>query len=62
MNTFVALLESLIPLAFVPLFDQLWRLSISSFPGLVFLVTAGILAVIFLFILVICVLQLRNKI
>ena len=47
LNTFVALLESLIPLAFVPLFDQLWKLSLLSYPGLNFLITAGILGVIF---------------
>ena len=61
LNTFVALLESLIPLAFVPLFDQLWKLSLISYPGLNFLITAGILGVIFLLLLVICALPLRDK-
>ena len=61
LNTFVALLESLIPLAFVPLFDQLWKLSLLSFPGLNFLITAAILGFIFLLLLVICVLPLTDK-
>ena len=61
LNTFVALLESLIPLAFVPLFDQLWKLSLLSYPGLNFLITAAILGFIFLLLLVICVLPLTDK-
>ena len=61
LNTFVALLESLIPLAFVPLFDQLWKLSLLTYPGLNFLITAGILGVIFLLLLVICALPLTDK-
>ena len=61
LNTFVALLESLIPLAFVPLFDQLWKLSLLTYPGLNFLITAGILGVIFLLLLVICALPLRDN-
>ena len=59
-NTFVALLEALIPLAFVPVFDQVWRFSLSWFPGLDFLITAGVLGVIFLLLLVICVLHHRH--
>ena len=61
LNTFVALLESLIPLAFVPLFDQLWKISLLSYPGLDFLITAGILGVIFVLLLVICALPLKDK-
>ena len=61
LNTFVALLESLIPLAFVPLFDQLWKLSLLSYPGLNFLITAGILGVIFLLLLIICALPLKDR-
>ena len=45
-NTFVALLEALLPLGFVPVFDWVWRTTNSTDPGLSFLVTAGVLVII----------------
>ena len=61
LNTFVTLLEALIPLAFVPVFDWLWRMSASSFPGLDFLVNAAILGTIFLLLLIVCALLLKSE-
>ena len=52
-NTFVALIEALLPLAFVPVFDQVWRTTSSTEPGLNFLITSGVLVLIlFLFVIV----------
>ena len=61
LNTFVTLLEALIPLAFVPVFDWLWKLSAFIFPGLDFLVTASILGIIFLLLLIVCALLLKSE-
>ena len=46
LNTFVALIEALLPLAFVPIFDQVWKLTSSVWPGLSFLITSGVLFII----------------
>ena len=46
LNTWVAVLESLIPLALVPVFDTVWRLTGKTWPGADFLITAGLLIII----------------
>ena len=61
LNTFVALLQALIPLAFVPVLDRLWKNSAETFPGLDFLVTSSIDGVIFLLLLLVCALQMKNE-
>ena len=61
LNTFVALLESLIPLAFVPVFDQVWKMTSSKFPGLNFLITSGVLVIILCMFLIISALRLLGK-
>ena len=61
LNTFVALLQALIPLAFVPVLDRLWRSSAETFPGLDFLVTSSIDGVIFLLLLLVCALQIKDE-
>ena len=61
LNTFVTLLEALIPLAFVPVFDRLWIISADSLPGLDFLVTAGIFGIIFILLVIVCGLLLKSE-
>ena len=61
LNTFVALLQALIPLAFVPVLDRLWKSSAETFPGLDFLVTSSIDGVIFLLLLLVCALQTKDE-
>ena len=60
-NTFVTLLEALIPLAFVPVFDRLWIISADNLPGLDFLVTAGIFGIIFILLVIVCGLLLKSE-
>ena len=61
LNTFVTLLEALIPLAFVPVFDRLWIISADKLPGLDFLVTAGIFGIIFILLVIVCGLLLKSE-
>ena len=61
LNTFVALLEALLPLAFVPVFDQVWRLTSNTFPGLNFLITSAVLVINLVMFLIVTDLRLKRK-